>query len=342
MLKSAGAGAQPLAPTALPANQPADRFYLGGPRIAAFRGTAPAGDHLPEDWIASTTTLAGSTDVGLTVLPDGQTLRGAIAADPLAWLGRVHQERYGADPALLVKLLDAGERLPVHVHPDDDFAHRHLGCPTGKTESWIILAAEPGARVHVGFRADVEPSRLAAWVAEQDSDALLSALHGIEVRPGDTVYVPAGLPHAIGAGILLLELQQAADLSLLLEHAGFAIDGLRDGHLGIGFDTALSCVRHQAVGTAELDRLLGRWDDRTIFPAEAQTFFRADRIVVDTPEAILEPGFAVLVVVAGAGRLSWDFGSAEVRPGMTVVVPFAAGAIRLSPALDVLRCRPPA
>ncbi|MDT4980932.1 MAG: mannose-6-phosphate isomerase, partial [Pseudonocardiales bacterium] len=194
-------------PLALPANQPADRFYLGGARIAAFRGTAPAGDHVPEDWIASTTTVAGFDDVGLTHLDDGRTLRAAIAADPSAWLGPEHASRFGADPALLVKLLDAGERLPVHVHPNDEFARQHLSCRTGKTESWIILAAEPGAQVHLGFHDDVDPAQLTSWVDQQDRAAMLSALHGIAVRPGDTVYVPAGLPHAIGAGILLLELQ---------------------------------------------------------------------------------------------------------------------------------------
>jgi mannose-6-phosphate isomerase len=330
-------------PLALPANQPADRFYLGGARIAAFRGVAPAGDHVPEDWIASTTTVAGFDDVGLTHLDDGRTLRAAIAADPSAWLGPEHASRFGADPALLVKLLDAGERLPVHVHPDDAFARQHLSCRTGKTESWIILAADPGAQVHLGFHDDVDPAQLGTWVAQQDREAMLSALHSVAVRPGDTVYVPAGLAHAIGAGIFLLELQQAADLSLLLEYSGFAIDGLRDGNLGIGFDAALRCVRHDAVSTAELDRLCGRWDDRRIFPAVADEFFRAERIAGDV-DTVLEAGFSVLAVVAGSGRLSRpgaEAGGLDVRAGSTVAVPFGAGSVHVRGELELLRCRPP-
>ncbi|MDT4972605.1 MAG: mannose-6-phosphate isomerase [Pseudonocardiales bacterium] len=330
-------------PLALPANQPADRFYLGGARIAAFRGIAPAGDHVPEDWIGSTTTVAGFDDVGLTHLDDGRTLRAAIAADPSAWLGPEHASRFGADPALLVKLLDAGERLPVHVHPNDEFARQHLSCRTGKTESWIILAAEPEAQVHLGFHDDVDPAQLTSWVDQQDRAAMLSALHGIAVRPGDTVYVPAGLPHAIGAGILLLELQQAADLSLLLEYSGFAIDGLREGHLGIGFDAALRCVRHDAVSTTELDQLGGRWDDSHIFPAAADEFFRAERIAGDV-DTVLEPGFSVLAVVAGSGRLSWpgaEAGDLDVRAGSTVAVPFGAGPVHIRGELELLRARPP-
>ncbi|MDQ1752429.1 MAG: mannose-6-phosphate isomerase [Pseudonocardiales bacterium] len=342
MPNSAAVGALP--PIALPANQPADRFYLGGDRIAAFRGTAPLGDHVPEDWIASTTTVAGFDDLGLTHLGDGGTLRAAIRDDPNSWLGPDHSKRYGADPALLVKLLDAGERLPVHVHPDDDFARSHLSCRTGKTESWIILDAEPGAQVHLGFREDVEPEQLSSWVADQDREAMLSALYPIDVRPGDTVYVPAGLPHAIGAGVFLLELQQAADLSLLLEYAGFAIDGPRDGHLGIGFDAALSCVRHDALSAAELEQLCGKWDDGHIFPSAADQFFRADRIAgaVDT---VLQPGFSVLIVTAGSGQLAWldadGGGRLDLHAGATIALPFSAGPVQLRGELEVLRCRPP-
>lgn len=328
------------APVPLPANQPADRFYRGGSRIAAFRQVPPDGDHVPEDWVASATTLAGEDRLGLTVLPDGQTLREAVAADPERWLGPGH----AADPALLVKLLDAGERLPVHVHPDDAFAREHLSCPRGKTEAWIVLDCEPDARVHLGFRHEVGPEQLSHWVREQARDAMLSALHELPVQTGDTVYVPAGLPHAIGAGGLLLELQQASDLSLLLEHAGYAVDGPRDGHLGIGFEAALACVRHTAVSAAELGRLRGRWDDAHVFPHQADHFFRVERLAAHELDADLEPGFSVLVVVEGAGRLTWggpDGGKLGVRAGATVAVPHGAGRVRLQGALHVLRCRPP-
>ena len=109
-------------PLRLPPNQP-HRFYRGGARIAALRG-APAGeDGRPEDWVGSTATRAARTDVGLT---GSRTARAARRdrADPEAWLGADHVARLGADPALLVKLLDAGERLPVHCHPGRAFAAR--------------------------------------------------------------------------------------------------------------------------------------------------------------------------------------------------------------------------
>lgn len=326
-------------PVVLLANQPPGRFYRGGARIADLRGVPAGDDHIPEDWVASTTVLAGEDELGLSVLPDGRRLRDAVAADPVGWLG--HEPGAGAEPALLVKLLDAGERLPVHVHPDDDFAQAHLGCPNGKTESWIVLQADPGASVHLGFQHDIAPKLLASMVQSQDREAMLGACHRVEVSAGDTVYVPAGLPHAIGAGILLLELQQAADLSLLLEYAGYAIDGPRDGHLGIGFPTALQCVRTAALPGPDLTALVGRWDDDHIFPAAADRFFRAERFsgVVDV---VLEPGVSVLVVVEGTGTLGWQDETLPVATGATLVVPYGAGPVRVAGQLGLLRCRPPA
>ena len=129
----------PDVPLLLPANQPADRFNAGGRQIADFRGATWTGGRVPEDWIGSTTTLFGEADLGLTVLADGRRLRDAVAADPLAWLGARHVARFGADTRLLTKLLDAGQRLPVHLHPDGPFAAEHLGRGHGKTEAWVFL-----------------------------------------------------------------------------------------------------------------------------------------------------------------------------------------------------------
>ena len=135
-------------------------FYAGGERIAALRGTPPQ-DHTPEEWIgAANTTFDGTR--GLSALPDGTLVRDAIEADPEAFLGAEHVARFGADPALLVKLLDAGQRLPVHFHPDGAFAARELGLAHGKTEAWLIVEADPGASVWVGFARGSASTRCAA------------------------------------------------------------------------------------------------------------------------------------------------------------------------------------
>jgi mannose-6-phosphate isomerase len=325
-------------PVALPANQP-EQFYRGGASIAALRGDESA-DFGPEDWVASTTTLYGRDDAGLSTLPDGTLLRDAVAADPVAWLGEQHVAEFGADTALLVKLLDAGQRLPVHCHPSNEFAATHLNCRHGKTESWIVVGtsgAEP--TVYIGFREDITHGQLAAWVAAQDTDDMLAALNPVHVTAGDTVFVPAGLPHAIGEGVFIVELQQPTDFSVTLEWKGF-LASADIGHLGLGYRTALDCVDHHGWAKT-LDTLVRHTADDTaevvpLFSEQADPFFRADRLQVSGP-LTLDASFSVLVVLDGEGKL----GDLPVRRGSTVVVPHGAGQEVLNGELVAIRCRPP-
>ena len=113
--------------------------------------------------------------------------RDAIAADPVSYLGPAHVDRFGPDPGLLVKLLDAGQRLPVHCHPGRAFAGAALGSPHGKTEAWVIVEAEPDASVYVGFTRDVGLDEVRAWMGDQDSAAMLGAMHELPVAAGDAI-----------------------------------------------------------------------------------------------------------------------------------------------------------
>lgn len=331
-------------PITIGPNQPR-RFYRGGERIAAFRGSPLEDGYRPEDWVASTTTLFGESTEGLTVLPDGRLLLDAIEAEPLAFLGAEHVDRYGG-PALglLVKLLDAGERLPVHVHPDRAFSHRHLGCAHGKTEAWLIVEAEDDAQIGLGFSRAVAEEELVSWTRDQDVDDMLRAMHWLPVRAGDTWFVPSGIPHAIGEGILLVELQEPTDLSVLLEWSGFDIDGPRDGHLGLGFEAALGAVDRSAWSSDSIEQLRrSRPGPKGVTPAFSPVgdeFFRADWIrPIDGYE--LEPGVSVLIGVEGSARLTLEDGhTTAIERGECVLVPFAAGSTRLEGDCMLIRCRP--
>lgn len=330
-------------PVSLPPNQ-VHRFYRGGHALAAFRGIPFEDAYSPEEWVGSTATVFGAGGVGLARLPDGRTVKEAIAADPDGYLGEEHARRFGPDPALLVKLLDAGERLPVHFHPDREFARRELGSRYGKTEAWVII--EGAGTVYVGFRDDVETQTVASWVERQEAEAMLGALHALPVVPGDSVYVPAGTPHAIGERILVLEVQEPSDLSVLLEWNGFAIDGAAEGHLGLGFERALAGLDRSALTTLEVERLrAGRPAVRSgvdaLFPEEADGFFRAERIRSDG-SATVPAEFSIVVVLDGGGELVASDGSAlPLARGDTVLVPFAAGECRFEGALEAIRCVPP-
>lgn len=326
-------------PIVLPANQP-ERFYRGGELIANFRGEPAHGDYVPEDWVASTTTVAGHEHLGLTTLPDGRRLVDAIAADPAGWLGADHVARFGSDTRLLVKLLHAGQRLPVHAHPDAAFATRWLGRPHGKAEAWHILH---GGEVYLGVLEDVPVARLADLVDRQDTAAILALLHRRQVAPGDTVFVPPGTLHAIGSGMLIAEVQEPEDLSILIEGSDVPIDVARDGHLGLGFDVAFEALHLSGMTAEQIDRLiiparLGR----PSLPPEAGTYFRIERFPVEPP-ARTEAGFAVTIVLDGEVCISYETGELSGLPaGSTLVVPAAAGEVTVSGVGTVLIFRPPA
>lgn len=325
-------------------NQP-ERFYRGGAAIAAFRGLAAESERQPEDWVGSTTTLFGQAELGLSRLETGELVRDLVRKDPQAWLGP-ELGRNAQDGGLLVKLLDAGERLPIHAHPDRDFARRHLSCPYGKTEAWLIQGTPEGGpgTVHLGFRRDVDASTLRTWVQSQDAATMLDTMHTLPVWAGDAVFVPAGLPHAIGAGIFLVELQEPTDFSVLLQWEGFALDGPNEGHLGIGYDLALQCIDRRGWSAEEIEDLRSTLQHRpgieTPLPGAAAEFFRAERLR-PSPVLELEADFSILVVVEGHGQLRTAGATLALRRGMTVLVPYAVGASTLTGEIHVIRCRPP-
>ncbi|HEX3593147.1 MAG TPA: mannose-6-phosphate isomerase [Pseudonocardiaceae bacterium] len=333
-------------PIVLPANQPR-QFYRGGSAIAALRGQPQSGEFSPEDWVASTTTRFGQDADGLSALPSGMLLRDAVAADPDMWLGEEHITAFGTSTALLVKLLDAGQRLPVHCHPSNDFARRHFASHYGKTEAWAVIGTGTGdPRVHIGFREPVDRYTLADWVLDQNHDALLGALNSTTVAAGDTVFIPAGLPHAIGPGVFIVELQQPTDLSVTLEWDGFLADESA-GHLGAGFDVALGCVDRDGWGGGRWETLIrhtaGAADPVVdLFGPASSAFFRADRLQVSEP-VDLDPSFGVFVVLSGQGTLRTEHGgTVDLRKGETLVVPHAAGSSVVDGELTAIRCRPPA
>ncbi len=321
----------------LPSNCPPDRFYRGGRKITEFRRQPLGGDREPEDWVASTTTLAGEESLGLSALPDGRSLRAAIEEHPEAWLGRAHVERFGADTRLLVKLLDAGQRLPVHAHPDVSFAAQHLHRAHGKAEAWFII---DGGEVYLGLKQDVTVDDLKPMVMSQDTDELLNLLHRVDVKRGDIVYVPPGVLHAIGEDVFLVELQEPEDLSILLEWQGFELDGERDGHLGLGFDLALEAVECRSRSSEEIHQLARPAGfGSSVLPEAADRYFRLERVALNG-EATLDPGFAVLVVLTGEINLE-DGRTVRLAYGSTSVAPNAFGRLMCRGRGELLVCRPP-
>jgi mannose-6-phosphate isomerase len=141
---------------------------------------------------------------------DGQLLRELVRAYPEELLGR----SAGVDQfPLLFKFLDAAETLSVQVHPNDEQAARMFDGQRGKSEAWVVLAAEPQSRLFVGLKSGVDRETLKFHLAE---GSIAECLHSFPAHVGDVISVPAGTVHAIGAGVSLAEIQQPSDLTLRL------------------------------------------------------------------------------------------------------------------------------
>jgi len=184
------------------------RYEFGGRRIPDYFGK-----DLPDGIIAETWEI---TDHGedISVVRNGpwagldlHTLVQALGPRLLG--SRVGTSRAGGFP-LLIKFLDANETLGMQTHPDDAYAAAHEPGETGKTEAWYILAADEGATLFCGNVDGLTREELVEAIAEGNPERCMKEF---SVKPGDTIYVPAGRMHAIGKGILLYEAQQSCDLT---------------------------------------------------------------------------------------------------------------------------------
>jgi mannose-6-phosphate isomerase len=344
------------------------RFYKGGALIDRFRGASDMRDtDYPEDWVGSITPANNPgeghpPDEGLSrvTLPSGAqtTLKALLERFPEELLGTHHVARYGASSGLLVKLLDSSIRLPIHCHPTRPFARRHFSSIFGKTEAWIVVETRPSSGVEpyvmLGFKEGVEKQTFRRQVERQEIADMKAGLHRVPVKPGDIFYVKAGLPHAIGEGVFLIEAQEPTDFSIVAEWQDFPIDP-RDAHLGLGWDVAIDCfdftnyrpqqvldeyklepqLLHESRGGEEWQLLGGKTAD----------YFRATRLVVHGEVPIDTAGFYIGIVTSGSGALAGEFVEIELRQSDSFVcsatVPAHAFRATGERRLEIVRCLPP-
>jgi mannose-6-phosphate isomerase len=147
---------------------------------------------------------------GVGNLQPWSSVGGSADAIGELWFERANKD--APTPALLLKLLFTSEPLSIQVHPDDTFA-RAMGMPNGKSEAWYILSAQPDAQIGVGLKRQVTPQQLRSSI---QNGSVAELMHWRPAGKGDVIYIPAGTIHAIGAGIVLAEIQQNSDATFRL------------------------------------------------------------------------------------------------------------------------------
>jgi mannose-6-phosphate isomerase len=244
-------------------------------------------------------------------------------------VGKRSAARYGADFPLLAKFIDAADRLSVQVHPDDDYAHRHAADTGfhGKTEAWYILSAAPGARVTHGL---ARPSNRAEFEAAVRAGAVETLLQPLSVSAGDVIFVPAGTVHAIGAGIVLFEIQQKSDLTYRVYDYDRR-DAVTGQPRALHLDQALDVIDYAPAASSKVPPLpLGSGRDLLV----ACPYFALERLSLEAARTLtLDLGtFEILTVIGGAASLEWPGGALALARGDSVVVPAAVSDVQLQPA----------
>jgi mannose-6-phosphate isomerase len=300
--------------------QPLLKRYLWGGRRLGTELAKPLGEG--NDYAESWEICDRATDQSRVINGPlaGQTLHQLVGRYGPELLGRHHpQARF----PLLLKFLDARERLSVQVHPNDDQAGRLNPPDLGKTEAWIVLAAEPGSRIYAGLRPGCTRERLQQALAAGRCE---ECLHSFPASAEDCVFIPAGTVHALGEGLLIAELQQSSDTTFRL------FDWNRVGPDGqprpLHIDRALEVIDFQAgpirpqtqTCTAQTERLvtcdkfiLDRWQ------------FEQVRTLGDDNRC------HVVAVLAGAVTVAGSSITLDLSKGDVVLLPASAGAVRFEP-----------
>lgn len=299
------------------------RLIWGGRRLGTvLRKPIGDGADYAESWEVSD----HRTDV--SVVADGPlagaTLRDLIHHRSVELLGPALA---GLDQfPLLVKFIDAHQVLSVQVHPDDERGHR-LADDNGKTETWVVVAAEPGSVIYTGLKTGVTRSDFAEAIAAGHVEPLL---HKIAARPGDCILIPAGIVHAIGAGVMIAEIQQMSDATFrVFDWNRLGVDGKpRMLHV----DAALESTDFSAGPVDPLRPTPKPTPGGTIERLSQTEFFALERLRLTGEGRIGQPDRFTLVLVLG--------GDVEIRTpevtmwacfGQTILLPASLGECRVIP-----------
>lgn len=332
------------------------RTYTGGANLDLLHGKEKGEvTQFPEEWIMSVVAARNAgreafKEEGMSHLTEhgGLALKELIEQDPEYYLGAEHAKTYGAQLGVLVKLIDSAERLTVQVHPDQETAFKLFGSRFGKTESWHILDVHPvGGEppcIYIGFRPGITKSRWKQMFDMQDIEGMLSCMHRIQVKRGDTILIQGGVPHAIGAGCFLAEVQEPTDYTIRIERvtpAGLAIPDSMC-HQGLGFERMFDCFQYEGVTEEEAVR---RWfvkprqlesgtnGTRTsILGYDTTRLFCLDEIRAEKNMAVqCPPVFSGIYVLEGKGLLLANGKSREIEKAEQYFIPAGVGTFEIQP-----------
>ncbi len=323
------------------------RVYTGGKLFDSFLGDGSEDGFYPEEWVASAVRALnkGSVDVkeGISKPVDSD-----LYFDEL--LAQNKREMLGPKEKLriLVKYLDSAIRLPAQSHPDREFSRTHFNSEYGKTESWLILDTRENAKIFFGFKEGVDEAAFRQAIADSefDKDAMERLMCSITPKVGDVFLVPAKTVHAIGAGCLILEIQEPTDFTIQPERwCGDYRLSDEEMYIGLTPDDAIKCFEFGEQPSAKVTpEILSEENGVTVekvIDESLTTCFVINRIKCDDGSFLLnvKDSYAVYIVTSGDGEIVGDGYRHELRMGDYFFLPYAAmGKFQIRGHLEIVEC----
>lgn len=295
----------------------------GGEKIAPFKHTVTDQAQIGESWEISG--VPGSESIVADGPDKGLSLSQLLEKYGKSLLGERNYKRFGNRFPLLIKFIDAAADLSVQVHPDDALAQRR-GEANGKTEMWYVIDADKEARLANGFKNPVDPADYEGLV---ESGRIEEVLNFVDIRPGDTFFIPAGRVHAIGAGSFVAEIQQTSDVTYRIYdyHRKDKNGNERQLHTELA---------KEAINFNDTDGDPVEYTEHPDIPVNLvrTPFFSTNVLEIDS-EVMRDYSecdtFVILIAVKGEAEIACGRQTMTLRGGETLLVPASASGITINP-----------
>ncbi|TMW72389.1 mannose-6-phosphate isomerase, class I [Alteribacter natronophilus] len=262
-----------------------------------------------------------------------EVLGGPYAGKTVRALWENHRELFNSEPGdefpLLVKIIDAQDDLSVQVHPDDEYAKEHENYAFGKTECWYILDRDPGAKLILGHSAETR-GELSRMVDKGQWDELF---RDVPVEKGDFYYVPSGTVHAIGKGIMILEIQQSSDITYRFYDYDRTDDTGSTRDLHIEDSVACSMVPHEDVRPERTETQHG---DLSVTRLIRERYFTVDRWELNGQTSQTNDHYLLMSVIEGEGTITADGEPQKLKKGDHFIIPATVRSYDLSGSLTIM------
>ncbi len=349
--------------------------YPGGRELDRFRGIEnPQDDGRPEAWVGSTTTVVnapnlpdkktGMAQVQLVNQETSQPLESAsqeeivylddvIQKYPTEMLGEKHIKRNGKNTAILPKLLDAQYQLVLQAHPTREYAKERFDSPYGKTESWYVIGVrddtEEPPYVLLGFKEGVTREMFERFYLAEDVKGMEECCHKVEVALGDMYFIDAGLPHVVGPGCFIVELQEASDITVGIRKRKFDDPEVEKAYN----DRAMGCFIYEGNNSEnnikkykiEPKMLIENENGKEslLIGSDQTSYFSMTKVDVNKDFTLRDTEtFSIVIVLEGEGKLVFESGEITVKKADELFLPASLknACWETETGLSVVHCYP--